>query len=66
MSTEQRGAGMGVAELRRLKLLEEENCKLKQLVADLSLDKKMLQDEDVAGCRQMRLHLPDDLKLFSK
>tara|TARA_R110002124_G_scaffold263767_1_gene430226 strand:+ start:287 stop:550 length:264 start_codon:yes stop_codon:yes gene_type:complete len=37
-------AGMGVAELRRLKQLEEENKKLKQFVADLSLDKKMLQD----------------------
>ena len=36
--------GMGVAELRRLKQLEEENRKLKQLVADLSLDKHMLQD----------------------
>ena len=37
-------AGMGVAELRRMKQLEEENRKLKQLVADLSLDKPMLQD----------------------
>ena len=37
-------AGMGVAEVRRLKQLEEENKKLKQLVADLSLNKKMLQD----------------------
>ena len=37
-------SGMGVAELRRLKQLEEENRRLKQLVADLSLDKKMLQD----------------------
>ncbi len=36
--------GMGVVELRRLKQLEEENKKLKQLVADLSLDKKRLQD----------------------
>ena len=35
---------MGVAEVRRLKVLEEENRKLKQLVADLSLDKQMLQD----------------------
>ena len=37
-------AGMGVGEIRRLKQLEEENRKLKQLVADLSLDKLMLQD----------------------
>jgi putative transposase len=36
--------GMGIAELRRLRMLEEENRKLKQLVADLSLDKQMLQD----------------------
>ena len=36
-------AGMGVSELRRLKQLEEENAKLKRLVADLSLDKAMLQ-----------------------
>jgi len=37
-------AGMGMAEVRRLKLLEEENRKLKQIVADLTLDKQMLQD----------------------
>lgn len=37
-------AGMGVAEVRKLRVLEEENRKLKQLVADLSLDKQMLQD----------------------
>ena len=37
-------AGMGMAELRRLKQLESENRKLKQMVADLSLDKHMLQD----------------------
>ena len=36
--------GLGVAEVRRLKQLEEENRRLKQLVADLSLDKAMLQD----------------------
>lgn len=36
--------GMGVAELRRLRLLEQENRKLKQIVADLTLDKQMLQD----------------------
>lgn len=39
-----RFAGLGIAELRRLWTLEEENKNLKQLVADLSLDKKMLQD----------------------
>ena len=37
-------AGMGVAEVRRLRVLEEENDKLRLLVADLSLDKQMLQD----------------------
>lgn len=37
-------AGLGLPELRRLKLLEEENRKLKGLVADLSLDKQILQD----------------------
>ncbi|WP_422923355.1 IS3 family transposase [Singulisphaera sp. PoT] len=35
---------LGTPEVRRLRQLEEENQKLKQLVADLSLDKKMLQD----------------------
>jgi putative transposase len=35
---------MGVAELRRLRQLEDENRKLKQLVADLTLDKQILQD----------------------
>jgi putative transposase len=35
---------LGVTELRRLRQLEEENSKLKQIVADLSLDKQMLQD----------------------
>ncbi len=37
-------AGMGVAELRRLKQLEDENKRLKGLVADLTLDKQMLQE----------------------
>jgi putative transposase len=34
----------GVSELRKLRQLEEENQQLKKLVADLSLDKQMLQD----------------------
>ncbi len=37
-------AGMGVVELRRLRQVEEENRRLKQLVADLTLDKHMLQE----------------------
>ena len=37
-------AGLGTSELRRLKQLEEENRRLKKLVADLSLDKVMLHD----------------------
>lgn len=38
-----RYGGIGPSELRRLRQLEEENRKLKQIVADLSLDKAMLQ-----------------------
>ena len=37
-------AGLGVTELRRLRQLEDENLRLKKLVADLSLDKEMLQE----------------------
>jgi len=37
-------AGMGVSELRELRQLREENKKLKQLVADLTLDKTILQE----------------------
>jgi len=39
-----RYAGLGVSEMRRLRQLEEENGRLKTLVADLSLDKAILQD----------------------
>jgi putative transposase len=37
-------SGLGSGELRRLRQLKEENRRLKQMVADLSLDKHMLQD----------------------
>lgn len=37
-------AGMGVSELGRLRQLQEENSQLKKLVADLSLDKHILQE----------------------
>ena len=36
--------GLSASELRRLKDLERENRQLKQLVADLSLDKQILQE----------------------
>lgn len=36
--------GLGVSELRELRQLREENRKLKQLVADLSLDKHILHE----------------------
>ena len=37
-------AHLGVSELRRLRQLEEENGRLKQLVADLTLDKHILAE----------------------
>ncbi len=39
-----RFAGLGIAELRRLRQLEDENRRLKKLVADLTLDRHMLQE----------------------
>ena len=37
-------AGLGITELRELRQLREENGKLKRLVADLSLDRHILQE----------------------
>ena len=37
-------SGLGLSELRELRQLREENAKLKRLVADLSLDRHMLQE----------------------
>ena len=37
-------AGMMPSEMKRMRELEEENARLKRIVADLSLDKEMLQD----------------------
>ncbi len=37
-------AGLGVSELRELRQLREKNSKLKRLVADLSLDRHILQE----------------------
>ncbi len=44
--------GLGVAEVRRLRELEDENKRLKALVADLSMDKQILQDVlSKKGCK---------------
>ena len=40
----QKYGGLRPSEMKRLRQLEEENGKLKKIVADLSLDKAMLQD----------------------
>jgi putative transposase len=39
-----RYGGLMPSEMKRLKELEDENARLKRIVADLSLDKEMLQD----------------------
>jgi putative transposase len=46
--------GLGVGELRRLKQLEDENRKLKQLVADLSLDCRMCCQKKSEACSAAR------------
>jgi putative transposase len=37
-------AGLGLSEVRELRSLRHENAKLKQLVADLTLDRRILQE----------------------
>jgi putative transposase len=43
-SWKKRYEGLTPPEMRRLKQLEDENTKLRKLVADLSLDREMLRD----------------------
>jgi putative transposase len=43
-SWKRRSAGLGLSELRELRQLREENGKLKMLVADLTLDRHILQE----------------------
>jgi putative transposase len=44
-------AGLGLSELRELRQLREENGKLKRLVADLSLDRHILQEIVQKSCK---------------
>ena len=37
-------ADLGISEVRRLKMLENENARLRRIVADLTLDKQILQE----------------------
>lgn len=37
-------ADLGVSELRKLRMLEDENARLRRIVADLTLDKQILQE----------------------
>ena len=55
--------GMEVSEAKRLRQLEEENARLKRMVADLSLDKQMLEDvlsKSGRTCSQKSLCRPSD------
>jgi len=44
LQLEKKYGGLSVSEFRRLKQLEDENYRLKRMVADLSLDKQILQN----------------------
>ena len=37
-------ADLGISEVRRLKMLEDENARLRRIVADLALDRQILQE----------------------
>ena len=63
--------GLSVTEVRRLKQLEDENARLKKIVADLSLDKEMLQDvlKKMLTIRQLKMlvqRLVDQYKVSTR
>lgn len=50
-------ADLGVSELRKLKQIEDENARLRRIVADLTLDKQILQEvvrKNSEGCQAAR------------
>lgn len=50
-------AELGVSELRKLRMLEDENARLRRIVADLTLDKQILQEvvkKSSEGCQAAR------------
>ncbi len=51
---EKKYGGISLSKLKQMRQLEEENLRLKKLVADLSLDKAMLQDLLAKKCRSCR------------
>lgn len=57
-------AGMLSMDMKKLRELEDENGRLKKIVADLSLDKEMLQDviERMYGPPRLCKVLPDDVR----
>ena len=57
-------AGLGPSELRRLKQLEEENAKLKRVVADLSLDSGRLSSgiESTPAGQLQACHAPEAVR----
>lgn len=62
---------LGVGESRRLRQLEEENAKLKQIIADLTLDKQILQDVlkkalKIMQRRQLARYLIDSYRIPAK
>lgn len=58
-------ADFGVSELRKLKQLEDENARLRRIVADLTLDKQILQEVVRKKTKGRRLERRQETRLSS-